>query len=106
MIALAAVVLFAAAAPAGAEGGALPDLIGLEPKAVQALLGEVSLKRWEGSAQMMQFSDGACILDVYFYEEAPGEAFRATFLAARRSSGEAMEPPQCLRALLAKQALP
>jgi len=97
--------LFGLLALAAAEESApLPDLLGLEPKDVQAILGEVSLKRWEGAAQMMQFTGEACILDVYFYEEAPGQAFRATFLAARRASGEGMEAGLCLRALLERRA--
>jgi hypothetical protein len=85
---------------AAEEATAPPPLLGLEPNEVQALLGEVSLKRWEGAAQMMQFTDGACILDVYFYEETPNGAFRATFLAARRATGEAMEAQACESELL------
>ncbi|HXV73560.1 MAG TPA: hypothetical protein VD713_02405 [Sphingomonadales bacterium] len=88
---------------AAAEAEAAPALLGLEPKEVQALLGEVSFKRWEGAAQMMQFTGDACILDVYFYEEAPGAAFRAAHLAARNSSGETVEAEACFRALLDAQ---
>lgn len=95
-LALLSFVTFAAAE----EAAPPPPLLGLEPKEVQALLGEVSLKRWEGAAQMMQFTGGGCILDVYFYEEAPNGAFRATFLAARRANGEAMEAEACESELL------
>lgn len=79
-----------------------PVLVGLEPKDVQQLFGEVSFKRWEGSAQVMQFT-GGCILDIYFYEEAPGQAYRATYLTARTSEGLFMETDPCVRILLERR---
>lgn len=80
----------------------LPALIGLEPKDVQKLFGEVSFKRWEGPAQVMQFS-GDCILDIYFYEDSPGQAFRATYLSARTSEGLLMETDPCIKMLLERR---
>lgn len=76
------------------------DLLGLDPAEVQNLLGPVSLKRWEGEVQVMQFSGELCIVDIYFYETAPGEAFEATYLNARNNSGEEISKDLCLTSLL------
>lgn len=76
------------------------DIIGLEPVEVQNLLGPVSLKRWEGDAQVMQFTNEHCVIDIYFYETAPGEAFEATYLNARSSTGSEVGSDICLASLL------
>ena len=81
----------------------LPDadlLLGLEPRRIQDVLGTPSLVRREGAAQVMQFKDGNCVLDVIFYEEAPGGAFRAEHLASRLTDGTPHEPQECLAAIL------
>ena len=76
------------------------DLLGLEPKDIQALLGPVSLKRWEGEAQVMQFANEHCVMDIYFYEETPGAAFYASYLNARLKDGAEISSDVCLIALL------
>ncbi len=76
------------------------DLLGMEPAEVQNLLGPVSLKRWEGDIQVMQFRNDHCVIDVYFYETAPGEAFEASYLAARTSSGAEIGSDICLASIL------
>lgn len=76
------------------------DIISLEPVEVQNLLGPVSLKRWEGEVQVMQFSGEHCVIDIYFYETAPGEAFEASYLNARSSSGTEVSSDACLASLL------
>jgi len=76
------------------------DLMGLEPAEIQALLGPVSLKRWEGEAQVMQFKGDHCVIDIYFYESAPGEAFEASFASARTTSGSQVDADMCLTSIL------
>lgn len=76
------------------------DLIGREPKVIQALLGPVSLKRWEGAVQVMQFANDHCVMDIYFYESAPGEAFEASYMNARLKDGSEISTDVCLAALL------
>ena len=76
------------------------DLLGLEPAAIQDLLGPVSLKRWEGDAQVMQFRNQHCIMDFYFYEDAPGAPFRVAYLSARLPDGAEISTSVCLEALL------
>ncbi len=78
-----------------------PDaLLGLEPREIQALLGPVSLKRWEGEGQVMQFTNGQCVMDIYFYESEPGGAFQATYLSARTKTGADVDAASCLASLL------
>ncbi len=78
-----------------------PDaLLGLEPREIQILLGPVSLKRWEGDAQVMQFKGDQCVMDIYFYESAPGAAFQATYLSARTTGGASADTRSCLSSLL------
>ncbi|MEE8258724.1 MAG: hypothetical protein V3R20_03445 [Sphingomonadales bacterium] len=78
-----------------------PDaLLGLEPREIQALLGPVSLKRWEGEGQVMQFTNRQCVMDIYFYESEPGGAFQATYLSARTKMGADFDPASCLASLL------
>lgn len=78
-----------------------PDrLLGLEPRQVQDVLGTPNLVRRENAAQVMQFKNGNCVLDVIFYEEAAGGAFRARHLASRMVDGAAITAPDCLAAIL------
>ena len=75
-------------------------LLGLEPRHIQDVLGTPSLVRREGAAQVMQFKNGSCVLDVIFYEEAPGGAFLAEHLASRLLDGAPIAPGDCLAAIL------
>lgn len=81
-------------APPGAAG-----LIGLGPDAVKTVLGEASLERAEGPARILQFANGQCVLDVFFYDAA------ASFLAARAATGEDISAEFCYAALLPGGAL-
>lgn len=75
-------------------------LLGLEPRHIQDALGTPSLVRREGAAQVMQFKNGNCVLDIFFYEEAPGGAFLARHLASRLLDGAPITPGDCLAAIL------
>lgn len=59
-----------------------------------------SLVRREGMAQVMQFKNGICVLDVIFYEEAADGAFHAEHLTSRMTDGTPFEPQDCLVAIL------
>lgn len=81
------------------------NLMGLEPAQVQEILGPVSLKRWEGDVQVMQFKGEKCVMDVYLYENAPGEAYEVSYLSARNPEGEDMADDICLTSLLPSRFL-
>lgn len=81
----------------------LPDagrLLGLEPRQIQDVLGTPSLVRREDAAQVMQFKNGNCVLDIIFYEETPGGAFLSQHLSSRALDGAPVAPRECLAALL------
>ncbi len=73
---------------------------------VQAILGHPSLVRREEGAQMMQFADPACVLDVVLYPPAPGAHFRARHLAARTPAGAPLDAAACLARLIPEDRWP
>lgn len=76
------------------------ELLGLTPMEVQALLGAPAFVRWEDSAQLAQYHGAGCVFDLFFYEEAPGEHFRADHIEARDGSGAPADAQACLITLL------
>ena len=58
-------------------------LLGLEHQQVMALLGEPSFKRRDDPAQIWQYRDSICILDVFLYRPDGGGAYRVTHVEVR-----------------------
>lgn len=76
-----------------------PDrLIGLEPDALSALLGQPELIRRESPAQVWQYRGAGCVFDVVLYQEAAST--RVTYVEARDDKGGRSEPRPCLNQLL------
>jgi hypothetical protein len=76
-----------------------PDrLIGLDPGALSALLGQPGLIRRESPAQVWQYRGVDCVLDVILYQEA--ESARVTYVEARDGKGRRSESRLCLNQLL------
>lgn len=76
-----------------------PDrLIGLDPGALFALLGQPELIRRESPAQVWQYRGVDCVFDVILYQEA--ESTRVTYVEARDGKGSRSEPRLCLNQLL------
>ena len=57
----------------------------------------------EGPARRLQFANSACILDVYFYPPAQGQAPLATYTTARVPDGRDAERNSCISALRLKR---
>ncbi|MDE1917996.1 MAG: hypothetical protein KGJ57_22655 [Sphingomonadales bacterium] len=75
--------------PPAARVQSLPGLqgvIGADTRELTRLFGKPRLDVIEGDARKLQFSGSACVLDVYLYPPAPGQAPRASYVDARRSS--------------------
>ncbi|MDH3594127.1 MAG: hypothetical protein OEU09_06875 [Rhodospirillales bacterium] len=88
-----------AALPSEPEIDDDPDrLIGLEPGAVFALLGQPELIRRESPAQVWQYRGNDCVFDIILYQEA--ERTRVTYVEARDGNGGRSEPRPCLNQLL------
>jgi len=78
-----------------------PDrLVGLNPKQVQALVGEPSLVRRDGAVQVMLFETATCVLEIIFYEANPEAHFISNQLNARNRAGTETAPQACLVNLL------
>ncbi len=73
-------------------------LMGLDAKALTALLGQPELIRRESPAQVWQYRGADCVFDVVFYEE-PGST-EVTYVEARDDKGRRSEPRLCLNQLL------
>lgn len=63
----------------------LEGVIGANAQELTRLFGTPRLDVVEGDARKLQFSATACVLDVYLYPPAPGQAPRASYVDARRS---------------------
>ena len=73
----------AAATPATASGhlAALGDLNGLAPAQVAALIGDPDLRRVDPPAEIWQYRNADCVLELYFYDS--GANSRMVYAEAR-----------------------
>ncbi len=74
------------------------QLYGVDPVALDALLGQPSLIRNEAPAQIWQYRSRTCVFDVFLYEEPGGP--RVSYLEARDDAAQRIEPRACLNELL------
>lgn len=77
------------------------QFLGLDGHRVAALLGPASFVRRDGAAEVWQYREPACVLDVYLYREANGLSVAHVDLRRRARSND--PPRRCFRALLARQ---
>jgi len=83
------------------EAPALPmpepaRLSGLNPREVQALMGEPSLVRRDANVQIMLFETQACVFEIVFYEPNLDAHFHADHLNARSPGGTDIDLQACL----------
>lgn len=76
-----------------------PDqLMGLDAQGVTRLLGQPSLKRTEGPANVWQYANRLCVLDVVMYDEE-GKS-RVSYVELRDPLGGNAVPRNCFRSFL------
>ncbi|MEX0300621.1 MAG: hypothetical protein AB3N28_16220 [Kordiimonas sp.] len=75
-------------------------LRGLNPREVQALMGEPSLGRRDANVQAMLFETNACVFEVIFYEPSDDQHFEATETNARTRRGSDVDRTECLMKIL------
>ena len=75
-------------------------LLGLEHHQVMALLGEPSFKRRDDPAQVWQYRDSICILDVFLYRPQGGGAYRVTHVEVRGHGVIKVSDEDCFLRLL------
>lgn len=74
------------------------QLVGLESDAVEEIFGAPSLRRQEQPAQYWRYSYTGCTVDLFFYRETPGSAFKVTHFEFRPSAGDGVaERSHCER---------
>ncbi|MFN3863825.1 MAG: hypothetical protein ACK4RT_06025 [Erythrobacter sp.] len=80
-------------APDGLEG-----VIGQDARKLTQRFGAPRLDVTEGDARKLQFSGGACVLDIYLYPPRPGADPLAAHVEARlRQGGAAVDRGACIR---------
>lgn len=95
---------FASTAPSAPYAGPDPtpaQLIGLDAGQLDRLLGPPDFKRSDGPAEIRQYRDADCVLDVFLYADAAAGSYRVTHVDGRDralSGGEA--GPACVTSLL------
>ncbi len=78
----------------------LEGVIGQNTRGLQQQFGAPRLDVREGDARKLQFTGGACVLDIYLYPLSPGAEPTATYVDARRASdGLDVDRAACVNAL-------
>lgn len=77
----------------------LEGVIGATTAELTRQFGAARLDVWEGDARKLQFSGGACVLDVYLYPKARGADPRATYVEARKPTGANADAVTCVAVL-------
>jgi hypothetical protein len=73
-------------------------LVGLSPNEVNEVLGTPSLRRKENKAELWQFAQGPCILDLHLYPESDG--LKVGKYLVRGSRGAKVEAKTCLNNMI------
>ncbi|MDT7935034.1 MAG: hypothetical protein RQ833_10605 [Sphingomonadaceae bacterium] len=81
-------------------------MLGQPPSAVVKLIGSPDLDRQEGKGRQLQFANGACVLDVFFYAPAAGGETVATYADARMKDGRPLDAASCLALQVKAEAAP
>jgi hypothetical protein len=80
------------------------QMIGLDDAAIEALLGQPSFRREDSPAQVWQYDNDECILDVFLYTDGPASPHRAVYYEMRaKDNGEPADgvaTRRCFRSLL------
>jgi hypothetical protein len=75
------------------------QLLGQSPATVRRLLGEPSLRRTEGDAEIWLYQNISCHLDVMLYRDRSAPELRVTYATARASGVERRTEANCLQEL-------
>jgi len=90
-------------APAGTRPASAAELLGAGPDTLRRWLGEPSLRRPEGNAEVWLYAGDACALDLILYPA--GRGLSVAHAAARAQGAEARTEAACLRDIAAPQGL-
>lgn len=79
------------------------QLVGLDADQLERLLGPADFKRSDGPAELLQYRDTDCIIDLFLYPDAASGAYRVAHVDARDRvlNGDAEQP--CVSRLLGRR---
>lgn len=77
----------------------LEGIIGADAESLSRQFGAPRLDVREEDARKLQWSGGACVLDVYLYPPQKGAQPTATYVDARRGDGRDVDRVACIAAL-------
>ena len=73
------------------------NLVGADPAKLEQWLGKPGFVRLDDPAQVWQYRDQSCVVDVYFYPSADGMAVSHAEARSQKYAGDPMNP--CLALL-------
>jgi hypothetical protein len=77
------------------------QVMGLASPAVDALLGRPRLRRIETPAEVWQYAEGACVMDLFLYpSDESAKDHRVTHYEIRGASPGAVNPRVCFRTII------
>ncbi len=79
------------------------ELSGLGRAELVSLLGPADFNRVDGPAEILQYRNGACTLDVFLYKKGAGGEPRVTHVEARAPNMETVAGDGCLRSVVQNQ---
>lgn len=85
--------------PVRISGPGLDGVIDATAVQLIAKFGVPRIDLREGDARKLQFAGAPCVLDIYLYTREGGSEQRATWIDARNSAGESVDPGACIDAL-------
>ncbi|MBK8174501.1 MAG: hypothetical protein IPK66_04210 [Rhodospirillales bacterium] len=89
-----------ASRPPGANDLAPEQLVGLDGDQLIALLGPADFQRQDGPAEIWQFRDPDCVLDVFLYADSSTGSYRVLHVDARDRTLVLTADPACVTGLL------
>ncbi len=75
------------------------QLSGLDRGELTALLGAADFDRRDGPAEILQYRNGICTLDIFLYRESANGAFRVAHVEARNLDMQNVPGDECLQSL-------
>ncbi len=75
-------------------------IINKSPQEIMALFGNPVLKRSDPPAELWQFHQADCVVDIFFYSRTHQQPLRATHVIARSRAGIAADTDLCLSRLV------
>ncbi|MBX7147110.1 MAG: hypothetical protein K1X44_07365 [Alphaproteobacteria bacterium] len=78
------------------------NIIGIDQEKVKNLLGEPFLVKRDPPAEVWQYKNDQCILDLFLYEQS--SIYRVLYIETRTPKAETIAAPMCFKSIFSKKA--